>query len=133
MYLRLLDVRPGERVLDVGCGSGVVMREVARRVSPDGVTFGLDPSLSFLTVAREELAEQAGLASVIELCRGPSMQRHSFSLRGSADRSPRSHARALGRSPDTAPVGLSDPVRGRRECERGLPGAGDRAEDAVPL
>jgi ubiquinone/menaquinone biosynthesis C-methylase UbiE len=68
-YLRLLDVRPGERVLDVGCGSGVVMREVARRVSPDGVTVGLDPSLSFLTIARE-LAAQAGLASVIELCRG---------------------------------------------------------------
>jgi hypothetical protein len=34
---------------------------------------------------------------------------------------------------NTAPVGFSDPVRGRRECERGLPGAGDRAEDAVPL
>jgi ubiquinone/menaquinone biosynthesis C-methylase UbiE len=68
-YLRLLDVSPGERVLDVGCGSGVVMREVARRVSPDGVAVGLDPSLSFLTIARE-LAEQAGLASVIELCRG---------------------------------------------------------------
>jgi ubiquinone/menaquinone biosynthesis C-methylase UbiE len=68
-YLRLLDVRPGEHVLDVGCGSGVVMREMARRVSPDGVTVGLDPSLSFLTVARE-LAEQAGLAGVVELCRG---------------------------------------------------------------
>jgi len=59
-YLRLLDVRPGQRVLDVGCGSGVVMREMARRVAPDGVTVGLDPSLSFLTIARE-LAEQAGV------------------------------------------------------------------------
>jgi ubiquinone/menaquinone biosynthesis C-methylase UbiE len=64
-YLDLLGIAPGERVLDVGCGSGVVTRELARRVAPDGLAVGLDPGPTLLAVARE-LAEQAGLAERIE-------------------------------------------------------------------
>jgi ubiquinone/menaquinone biosynthesis C-methylase UbiE len=68
-YLDLLAVAPGERVLDVGCGSGVVLRELARRVAPDGVAVGLDPSPAFLTIARE-LAEQEGVTEQVELHEG---------------------------------------------------------------
>jgi ubiquinone/menaquinone biosynthesis C-methylase UbiE len=68
-YLDLLGIEPGERVLEVGCGSGVVLRDVARRVAPGGVAIGLDPSPAMLAVARE-LAEQHGLADVVELREG---------------------------------------------------------------
>ena len=68
-YLDLLGIAPGERVLEVGFGSGAVLRELARRVAPDGVAVGLDPSPHFLTIARE-LAERDGVAERIELHEG---------------------------------------------------------------
>lgn len=63
-YLDLLNVVPGERVLDIGCGSGVVTRDLARRVGAGGRVVGLDPSAALLTVAAE-LAANAGLAGRI--------------------------------------------------------------------
>lgn len=68
-YLRLLGVVPGERVLDVGCGSGVVTRAIAQRVAPGGRAVGIDPSPALLTVARE-YADAAGLGGLIELREG---------------------------------------------------------------
>lgn len=52
-YLDLLGVRAGERVLDVGCGSGVVTRAIARRVRPGGLVVGADPSAAFLEIAKQ--------------------------------------------------------------------------------
>ena len=68
-YLDLLGVKSGERVLEVGCGSGVVLRDVARRVAPGGLAVGLDPSPAMLAVARE-LASQDGLADLVDLREG---------------------------------------------------------------
>lgn len=45
-------VGPGQRVLDVACGTGVLSREVARRVGVDGHTAGLDLLPGMLEVAR---------------------------------------------------------------------------------
>src|SRR5262245_36527901 len=59
-YLSLLEIAPGERVLDVGCGSGAVTREIARRVGERGSVAGLDQSQALLGIARE-LARDAGL------------------------------------------------------------------------
>jgi SAM-dependent methyltransferase len=72
-YLDLLGVAAGARVLDVGCGSGAVTREVARRVGPTGRAVGLDPSPHFLAIARE-LARRDGLDERVELRLGDARQ-----------------------------------------------------------
>lgn len=64
-YLDLLGVRPGERVLDVGCGSGAVTRAIARRVAPGGRVVGIDPSPAFLAIAKR-YGDEAGLGTTIE-------------------------------------------------------------------
>lgn len=46
-------LQPGERVLDVACGTGVVTRLAADRVGPAGAVAGLDPNPAMLSVARE--------------------------------------------------------------------------------
>ena len=56
------DPRPGERVLDVACGTGVVARLAAERVGEEGAVVGLDPSPGMIAVARE--TAEAGPAPV---------------------------------------------------------------------
>jgi SAM-dependent methyltransferase len=53
---RVLDaagVEPGNRVLDVACGTGVLAREAALRVGPAGHVSGVDPGRGMLAVAAE--------------------------------------------------------------------------------
>jgi ubiquinone/menaquinone biosynthesis C-methylase UbiE len=45
-------LRPGERVLDVACGTGVVARLAAERVGPTGTVAALDLNPAMLSVAR---------------------------------------------------------------------------------
>jgi ubiquinone/menaquinone biosynthesis C-methylase UbiE len=72
-YLDLLGVAPGSQVLDVGCGTGAVTRDAARRIRPTGRVVGLDPNPHFLTIAAELIARE-GLAESIELRRGDARQ-----------------------------------------------------------
>lgn len=71
-YLDLLGIRPGDRVLDVGCGSGVVTREIARRVAPGGRVVGVDPSAALLAVARE-IADRTDEGRHIEFRQGSAL------------------------------------------------------------
>jgi SAM-dependent methyltransferase len=45
-------IRWGQRVLDVACGTGVLAREVRLRTGPSGVVAGLDPGPGMLEVAK---------------------------------------------------------------------------------
>jgi SAM-dependent methyltransferase len=51
-FLRRLGIARGERVLEVGCGSGVVLRDLARLVGRSGRVAGIDPSRRAVTAAR---------------------------------------------------------------------------------
>jgi ubiquinone/menaquinone biosynthesis C-methylase UbiE len=46
-----LAVRPGDRVLDVGCGPGFYATELVESVGPDGAIVGVDSSESMLALA----------------------------------------------------------------------------------
>jgi ubiquinone/menaquinone biosynthesis C-methylase UbiE len=61
--LRLHPPRPGERVLDIGCGFGDTAQRIAAVVGPKGSVLGFDAAENFIEMAREE-AEAAGLDNV---------------------------------------------------------------------
>jgi ubiquinone/menaquinone biosynthesis C-methylase UbiE len=50
--VEVADINPGERVIDVACGTGVVARLAAQRVGDKGAVAGLDPNPGMLAVAR---------------------------------------------------------------------------------
>ena len=65
------DLTPGQSVLDVACGTGVLAREACERVGSNGSVVGLDCNAGMLAVARrgkdeiewlEGLAEELGFA-----------------------------------------------------------------------
>lgn len=57
-------LQPGERVLDVACGTGVVTRRAADRVGAGGTVVGLDVNAGMLEVARSRTPPD----SAIEWC-----------------------------------------------------------------
>ena len=50
--MRVLDARPGERILDIGCGCGQTTMALAERVGGQGAVVGIDISRPMLDVAR---------------------------------------------------------------------------------
>jgi len=55
VFRRLTDlsgVRPGDRVLDVGCGTGFFTRVMAEAVTPGGTALGMDPSREAISRAK---------------------------------------------------------------------------------
>src|SRR5689334_18461462 len=54
--LGFADARPGERVLDVGCGHGTTALALRERVGPSGAVTGVDLSAPLLAIARQRAA-----------------------------------------------------------------------------
>ena len=50
--MELVELSPGQRVLDVGCGTGYTTRQAARAVGPAGLVEGVDIAEKMLDVAR---------------------------------------------------------------------------------
>ena len=59
----LIDLRPGETVLDLGSGGGIDVLLSAERVGPTGKAYGLDMTDDMLALAREN-QRQAGVTNV---------------------------------------------------------------------
>lgn len=54
--ITLLDLHAGDRVLDVGCGTGDDLRTIAQLLGPHGQAIGTDASETMITEARSRLA-----------------------------------------------------------------------------
>jgi ubiquinone/menaquinone biosynthesis C-methylase UbiE len=52
-----LPARPGDTVLDVGCGTGLCLPLLQRKVGPSGTIVGIDASTQMLDVAGARVAE----------------------------------------------------------------------------
>ncbi len=52
--LGVLDPQPGERVLDLGCGTGHVTADIHEAVGPDGEVLGIDASDAMIDSARAD-------------------------------------------------------------------------------
>lgn len=56
----LLDLGPGDRVLDAGCGPGADVLTLADRVGPDGEAIGVDKSSEMVDAARSSADDTPG-------------------------------------------------------------------------
>ncbi len=63
--LNLAGLKPGESVLDVGCGTGTLAIAAKRRVGPAGRVYGIDASPEMIARARKK-AKKAGVEVTFE-------------------------------------------------------------------
>ena len=64
VMLRLLDVRPGDHVLDIGSGSGWTTALLAHLTGPSGTVLGLDVEPELVRWGRENLAHVGAAATI---------------------------------------------------------------------
>jgi ubiquinone/menaquinone biosynthesis C-methylase UbiE len=58
-FLRVADLQPGERVLDVACGTGLISRLASERVGAGGTVIGIDIATDMIDVAKSVPAPHA--------------------------------------------------------------------------
>ncbi|GLS32708.1 Methyltransferase domain-containing protein [Mesorhizobium albiziae] len=54
-----IGIRPGEKVVDLGCGPGGVLQLLGKRVGPTGSVLGIERSAQFVDLARRFVADHA--------------------------------------------------------------------------
>lgn len=62
-----IDIKPGERILDLGCGAGLDLYLYARATGPKGKAYGLDISQKMIVKARQNM-EALNIKNVEFLC-----------------------------------------------------------------
>jgi ubiquinone/menaquinone biosynthesis C-methylase UbiE len=66
--LQMLNIQAGEKILEIGCGTGRALLEITKNASPSGIAIGIDLSRGMLEVARNRVAVQrpAGQIFLVE-------------------------------------------------------------------
>jgi ubiquinone/menaquinone biosynthesis C-methylase UbiE len=64
--LDLAKLQSGEAVLDVGCGTGTLLIEAAKRIGPDGSAHGIEASTEMVARARRKATAQSVTIKFIE-------------------------------------------------------------------
>lgn len=71
---KVLDPRPRERILEVGCGSGALSRRMAPYTQPEGLVIGVDISSQLTAEAQQyALKERVAEQVIFECARGESL------------------------------------------------------------
>ena len=75
-----LAVRPGERVLDVGCGRGAALRPLAQATGPDGYALGIDLAPRMVELTRQDLSDLPQVEVRVGDARAPGLPSASFDV-----------------------------------------------------
>jgi ubiquinone/menaquinone biosynthesis C-methylase UbiE len=79
--LSRIDVRPGMRVLDLGCGTGTGTWEIARRIGPSGAAVGMDASPKMIAEAERKCGDAgSGRVSFVVGCAEELDERSAFDV-----------------------------------------------------
>jgi ubiquinone/menaquinone biosynthesis C-methylase UbiE len=68
-FVRQAGIQKGDRVLDVGSGTGVLTREIPPLIGEMGHVIGVDPNYRLVETARK-LAKEKGLSGKVSFCMG---------------------------------------------------------------
>jgi ubiquinone/menaquinone biosynthesis C-methylase UbiE len=66
---KYLEIHPGQRIVDVGCGTGFLSRLVARALHGEGMVIGIDRNERLFRFARDATRE-AGLDPIVSFRKG---------------------------------------------------------------
>jgi len=66
MIVEMAQIKPGDRVLDVGCGTGSLTLTAKNYAGPTGSAYGIDASPEMIDVARKK-AQRTGMEAVFEV------------------------------------------------------------------
>tara|TARA_E500000081_G_scaffold37612_1_gene41061 strand:- start:135 stop:905 length:771 start_codon:yes stop_codon:yes gene_type:complete len=82
--LHVLDIKAGQQVLDIGCGGGHLLEELAKAVGPNGKAIGLDTSQDQLKQANEKCALYDNASTLLGFANKINLEKNSCDAVASA-------------------------------------------------
>ena len=82
--LYVLDIKAGQQVLDIGCGGGHLLEELAKAVGPNGKAIGLDTSQDQLKQANEKCALYDNASTLLGFANKINLEKNSCDAVASA-------------------------------------------------
>ena len=80
LILSALNIQPGQRVLDAGCGNGYMTKEFIKIVGDKGKVFAIDPDEESIMTLTQELAETNAEAIVADVTKQTCIAENSIDL-----------------------------------------------------
>ena len=75
--LNALNIQSGQHVLDIGCGGGHLLEEIAKAVGPEGKAYGLDTSEDQLKQARKRCSSYENILTIKGYANQVDLENHS--------------------------------------------------------